>query len=121
MTVFKVRKSLLFALLFFVAPVGGLIVYAELQPDPGYSVMLSMKDGRAVVGDCKVAPAYDRYLAELNEANKPNNVVCEFSGQLTTMSKGIECHILHGPTQGFIYWAENMAECEKIKSKIGTP
>jgi hypothetical protein len=117
MKTFGIRKSYLLALVFFVIPVGGLYLYEVTLPS-GYSFKLSMDGGNAVVEECKEVSGYDNYLNELNKINKINNIICEFSGDLTTMSKGIRCSIMNGAVVTYFYWAENLNECNRIKSKI---
>lgn len=77
------------------------------------------KDGSLKLDEgCRPVSNFDKYLQELNEANKSNNVICRFSGDLTTMSKLIQCEVMHGRVQGQIYWAENFNECLKIKNNL---
>ena len=117
MNLFGIRKSYLFGLIFFVLPVGGFYLYEELRTT-GYGFKLSMDKGAAVVEECEKVHGYNDYLSELNKNNKANNIICEFSGDLTTMSKGVRCSVMNGPVMAYFYWAETLNECNKIKSKI---
>lgn len=117
MKILGLRKSYLLGLVFFVLPVGGFYLYEELQPT-GYAFKLSVDKGAAVVDECEEVLGDNDYLSELNKVNKPKNIICEFSGDLTTMSKGIRCSVMNGPIMAYFYWAENLNECNKVKSKI---
>lgn len=119
MSILGVRKSLLIGS-FLTFPIGGIMLYTHFQPNPGFSVMLSVENGRAVVGNCLESPDYESYLDQLNKTNKSKNIECIFSGQLTTKSKGIECKVVNGPVVAYFYWAETVSECNKIKDKIKT-
>lgn len=118
MNFFGIRKSLLSAVLFFVIPVGGLLTFHYTRPDPSYSVMLSLEEGKPVIGECTEVAEFETYLEGLNEANKSKNIVCSFSGMLTTMSKGIQCNVMHGATVAYFYWAESSSECERVKNTL---
>lgn len=120
MKVIGLSKGYLYALLFFVLPVGGLLIYEKKQESGAHSIMRSFdKNGLIVLDDnCTSVSNFDDYLKKLNEINKPRNVVCLFVEDVTTTIKRIECEVLHGPPVATIYWAENLIECQKIESNF---
>jgi hypothetical protein len=118
MKVLGLQKGYFLALIFFVLPVGGILVFPYYWETTPHSFMQSIeKNGSLKVDDqCQSASDFDDYLKKLNKANKPNNIICKFSNDLTTMSKTIICEIMNGPPKAQIYWAENLKECERLRS-----
>lgn len=85
-----------------------------------HSIMQSIEPNGTLTLEesCQGVPEIEEYLEILNKANKPNNILCNFSGDLTTMSKLIVCQVMHGVVKAQIYWAENEDECIRIKTNL---
>ena len=100
-----------------------LIVFALLlvgcSSKPGYRFRISMDGGKVETTACDQAPAFDEYMAKLNETLRPQNRECVELARPTTESRAMRCGVVNGPVEGLMYWAESKSACETLKKGLG--
>lgn len=84
----------------------------------GFRFRIAFESEKLVVTQCDEVPAFDTYLAKLNEAMRDKSRECIHTDDPSPTSHSIECRIVNGPIEATMMWHETKEECQSARALV---